>query len=275
MNDLQRTEWKLLKCFAEVCGKLDLKFFLVCGSALGAVKYQGFIPWDDDIDVAMYREDYELFLEKAPEMLPEGLFLQNYRTDPAFPQIYSKLRDSNTTYIETSAAALPINHGVFIDIFPLDGYPESPAEQRILEFRKKAYQSVLSCAYSGQRSRKGSILKKLCVAMGLTRHTDRIAAQYDRMVSGYPIEGSKMVCNHGNWQGKLDYSPAEHFALGADVEFEGIKVRVPAEYDHYLSRKYGDYMADLPAEQQVGHHYYQVCDCGRSYTDYWPLEEDG
>ena len=132
MTPLQQRELELLRLFVRLCEQLQLRYYLVCGTALGSVKYEGFIPWDDDVDVAMPREDYEVFLEKAPSLLPEGIFLQNYRTDPAFPQIFSKLRNSNTTYIEKSAAALPINHGIFMDIFPLDGYPELPKERRRL-----------------------------------------------------------------------------------------------------------------------------------------------
>ena len=79
MNDLQKVEFELLKVFIETCEKLNLNYFLVCGSALGAVRHGGFIPWDDDMDVGMYREDYNKFMELAPALLPEGLFLQNYR----------------------------------------------------------------------------------------------------------------------------------------------------------------------------------------------------
>lgn len=152
MNELQQAEFALLKAFDQVCAKLGLKYFLVCGSALGAAKYRGFIPWDDDIDVALYREDYEIFCAHAAALLPEHLFVQNYRTDPAFPAIYSKLRDSNTTYIEKSARHLPIHHGIFIDVFPLDGYPDGRLARRRLEFFKRLYKHALAAAFSLDRS---------------------------------------------------------------------------------------------------------------------------
>ena len=74
MNELQKKELEILKIFIEICEKLDIRYYLVCGSALGAVKYNGFIPWDDDIDVGLFREDYEIFCEKASSMLPAGIF---------------------------------------------------------------------------------------------------------------------------------------------------------------------------------------------------------
>ena len=97
MTDLQQVEFKLLQAVDIVCKQLNIKYYLICGSALGAVKYSGFIPWDDDLDIGLLRPDYEIFVEKAQELLPNSYFLQNYRTDPAFPQIFSKVRDSNTT----------------------------------------------------------------------------------------------------------------------------------------------------------------------------------
>ena len=121
MTDLQQTEFEILKEYIAVCERLKLRYYLVCGSCLGAVKYSGFIPWDDDIDVAMPREDYRVFCEKAPLLLPEHLFLQTNESDRNYPNIFAKLRDSRTTYIEKGMAELDIHHGVYIDVFPLDG----------------------------------------------------------------------------------------------------------------------------------------------------------
>ena len=138
MTPIQKKVFQMLQIFTQICDRLQLKYFLVCGSALGAVKYGGFVPWDDDADVALFRNDYERFCKEAPALLPEQLFLQNFQSDPAFPAIYSKLRNSETACIEESVAALPINHGISIDIFPLDGYPTDKKEQERLE-RKKAW----------------------------------------------------------------------------------------------------------------------------------------
>ena len=121
MTELQTVELNLLKELLALCEKLSLRSYLVCGSALGAVKYGGFIPWDDDIDVALPRPDYERFCAEAPAYLPDWCFLQNYRSEPLYYLLGSKLRDSRTTYMEQMAERLPIHHGVFIDVFPLDG----------------------------------------------------------------------------------------------------------------------------------------------------------
>ena len=125
MNDVQNVVMDMFKEFIKICDTLNLKWYMINGSALGAVKYGGFIPWDDDLDVGLLRTDYEIFLEKAQDLLPKHIFLQNYRTDKNFPHIYSKLRNSNTTFIEPSIAKLDMNHGIFLDIFPLDYYPDN------------------------------------------------------------------------------------------------------------------------------------------------------
>ena len=90
----------------------------------------------------------------------------------------------------------------------------------------------------------------------------------DELFSSYPIEDSKLWCNHGNWQGIREYAPAEQYGKGTFAEFEGLKVRIPRKYDEYLTQKYGDWRADLPEDQKVGHHYCIVCDTERSYKEY-------
>ena len=268
MTPLQQRELELLRLFVRLCEQLQLRYYLVCGTALGAVKYEGFIPWDDDVDVAMPREDYEVFLEKAPSLLPEGIFLQNYRTDPAFPQIFSKLRNSNTTYIEKSAAALPINHGIFMDIFPLDGYPELPKERRRLEIKKKLYLQLLGTAFAEPAPLKSKMVYRVKRALGFHKSTARFAADFDAILRKISPEDSPLWCNHGNWQGKLEYAPWEQYGAGAEAVFEGLAVRIPERYVEYLTQKYGDYSQDPPVQEQTGHHYCKICDVDRPYTHY-------
>ena len=268
MNSLQQKETELLKCFVEICDQLNLTYFLVCGTALGAVKYNGFIPWDDDVDVALPRANYKIFCEKAQQLLPEGLFFQTYETDGKYPCIFGKIRDSRTTYIEKTCAKIPMNHGVYIDVFPLDGYPESPKAQKKLERKKLFYKLLISCVYESDCSFKVRLLRKLFRICGVHKRTDKVLARYERLISAYPTENSKLWCNHGNWQGRREYAAREQYGKGTMVSFEGIPVRVPEQYDAYLTQKYGDWRADLPAEEQVGHHFYTVMDLEKPYTEY-------
>ncbi|MBQ3006896.1 MAG: LicD family protein [Clostridia bacterium] len=268
MTELQKIELDLLVNFIQVCEKLNLRWYLVCGTALGAVKYGGFIPWDDDVDVALPREDYEIFVEKSQSLLPDGIFLQNSKTDPAFPQLYSKLRNSNTTYIEKSVAHLRMNHGIYIDVFPLDGYPADKKEAKRLERKIHICRLKLSCAYNLDFSKKEKILYSVERILGYRKRTHKTIKKYNEIISAWPTGKSDIWCNHGNWQGRLEYAPREQYGEGKEVYFEGVKVRVPEKYDEYLTQKYGNWRADIPDEKKVGHHYYFVCDTDKPYTLY-------
>lgn len=268
MTPLQQCAFELLKEFVRVCEKLHLRYYLICGSALGAVKYQGFIPWDDDVDVGMPRPDYQRFVREAPALLPAYLAVQNFHTESAVAHIYTKLRDSRTTCIERGSEKLPISHGIFMDIFPLDGYPRNLLSQKLLELRKWHYKGQLACVYDLPRSGLTKLRCSLFRLMGCHLRTDRIAAKYERMISRYPVEGSSLICNHGNWQGKLEYAPAEQYGAGLRARFEGLDVWIPEQYDCYLRQKYADYTAQLPPERQVSHHDFAVLDLGNPFTRY-------
>lgn len=268
MNQLQQTECDLLKIFVDICEKLDLKYYLVCGTALGAVKYGGFIPWDDDVDVGLCREDYQRFLEEAPALLPEHIFIQNYQTDPAFPHIYTKLRNSNTTFIEKNVAHLPIHHGVYIDVFPLDGYPKGKLEGKIFELRKKIFSWKQYCALEGDPKFKVRLRNRMFRLLGYHKRTAKTMEKLEKFYCRYPVQSSETWCNYGNWQGKLEYAPREQYGDGTWATFEGLRVRIPENYDAYLTQKYGDWRADLPKEKQVSHHLWQVCDVDTPYTRY-------
>lgn len=272
MTRLQEIQLEMLKEFIRICDELELKYFLVCGSALGAVKYAGFIPWDDDIDVGLVREDYNVFLNEAPKHLPSHLFLQNYLSDPEYPNIFSKLRNSETTYIEKSVSHLNINHGVYIDIFPLDGYPTRESERKWLEKRKKNYKRKLSCVFQLDRNMRGKIKCSIRRFLGYHKKTVELLSGYTEDIAKYSVEKSDVWCNHGNWQGSLEYALKEQYGEGTIMKFEGINVRVPERYDDYLTQKYGDWRAELPAEKQVGHHYYEVLDLENSYKSFFIKE---
>lgn len=113
-------ELNILKEVKRICEKHNIKYFAEGGTLLGAARHGGFIPWDDDIDVAMLRDDYNKFIEIAQSELPEHLFIQNSKTDIR-PNLFTKIRDSRTTWIPKGNDLKLKNYGIFIDIFPLDG----------------------------------------------------------------------------------------------------------------------------------------------------------
>lgn len=136
LKKLQRIEIDSLKVFIEVCEKLKIEWFLYGGTLLGAVKYSGIIPWDDDIDVAMTRENYNRFLDEVPAVLPKEYVIQSPYNERRSPYSYTKLRRRNTQYIEQYHHKLPIEKGVYIDIYAVDNIPDDE------KMRKEQYDEV-------------------------------------------------------------------------------------------------------------------------------------
>lgn len=269
MNSLQAKEFELLNIFVDICEKLNLKYFLVCGSALGAVKYNGFIPWDDDVDVALVREDYEIFLDKAQEYLPSNIFLQNYRTDKEYPGLGSKLRDSNTTFIEKEALKFNINHGVYIDIFPLDGYPVNTDEQKAFEKNKWHYyrRRYVRLNPFVHRDIGLTITSLLYRVFGAFSNTSTACRKIEEIQKSIDFDKSEYWCNYANSMFKAEYVKKDIYGNGKMVLFEGKEMRVPEKYEEYLTSKYGDYKKDPPLEKQKATHGY-IVDLDNSYTKY-------
>ena len=115
MRGLRLKELDLLRAFVGCCEEMGLRYFVVQGTLLGAVRHGGFIPWDDDIDVGLFREDFDRFVHDGQKHLPSSFFVQTCISDPEFPQGFAKVRDSNTTFVETTSRTLKINHGIYID----------------------------------------------------------------------------------------------------------------------------------------------------------------
>ena len=274
MTDLQKCSFELLRIFVGICEKWDIPYFLVCGSALGAVKYGGFIPWDDDVDVGLLRRDYDRFLEVAAQELPQWCFLQNYKTEKNATYTYSKLRNSNTTFIEQNVASMEMNHGVYLDIFPLDGYPQGRLEAEVFELKRRlngwVRYSVCGDSQNPKVRRRNKILRRL----GVQNRAYQSHVYIDKLYASYPPEQSKLWCNFGNWQGKLEYAPKWHYGQGTYATFEGLRVRIPENYDAYLTQKYGDWRNDPPPDAQKTHHLSTIIDTERPYTFYLNREKE-
>ncbi len=124
---LRMKQLRMLDIFVDICNKNNLDYWLDFGTLLGAMRHQGFIPWDDDVDVSMPLSDYYRFIEIAEKHLPNDIFLQTPKTDPGFKQAFIKLRDHNSTFIEFhETESMPYHQGIFIDIFPSYEYPNIP-----------------------------------------------------------------------------------------------------------------------------------------------------
>ena len=269
LTQLKHIQIAILKEYIEICHKHGLQYFLVGGSCLGAVRHQGFIPWDDDIDIGMPRADYDRFLEVAPAELSDGYFLQTAHTDKHYPMNFAKIRNSQTTFLESSVSHLDINHGVFFDIFPMDGYHFS----RGREIKMKICRHGVARAFRIPQSQ--SVIKKLLIFLATLPVRDYHKARdiLEKMACRYRYEDCDIIASYFGVWGKKEIFKKEIFGQGSKGIFEGIEVMLPADPHGYCRQLYGDYMKYPPLEKRVTHHYCDVIDLDKSYLYYIKSKE--
>lgn len=258
LETLQKIEIDNLKVFIDVCEEFGLTYFLYGGTLLGAEKYQGMIPWDDDIDVAMPRDSYNRFVEMAQSALPEGYFIQNPYNCPECPYPYTKLRKSGTKYIEYANRNVNIDTGIYIDIYPVDRIPDDEALREKQFKRVRRWILIYICRQTPLYDRKvpgrfGWIKR---IGKWIICHVTRILPQkyciskVDHYMTMYD-EGKTSrygALNSPNYDNiYLNLYPLQ---VGS---FEGIKVFLPGDYKTHLQMRYGDYTKDLPEDKRYGH----------------------
>ena len=265
LNEIKVIEIDIFKSFISVCEALNLKYYLIGGTLLGAVRHKGFIPWDDDIDIGMPRADYEIFIQKGQALLPECYFIQTNQSDPEYVNCFAKIRNSNTTYLETSVNHLKINHGVFIDIFPLDYYPEDEKSEKYMASKKKFLNVRVASVYNTNNKSWKRKLLELFAKIKYPSLKKAIGKRDDLYKS---VRSGALIANHGGAWGIKEIVPTSWYGEGKVLEFEGLSVRVPIEYEKWLTQVYGDYMQRPPEDKRCPHHYVDVIDFNKSYKEY-------
>ena len=130
LRQLQLVELDIMALFRSICEKHHLRYFMVGGTMLGAIRHKGFIPWDDDMDVGLPRTDYEKFIQIAPAELPEGYDFLNYKLQSDYNRYFSRLVDTRVSVYNASNSKTIIEHA-WLDIFPLDGMPTGKLRQKM------------------------------------------------------------------------------------------------------------------------------------------------
>ncbi len=251
LQDIQKKSMEILLVFKEFCEKHGLLFYLCGGCCIGAVRHKGFIPWDDDIDVFMPRDDYETLARLWPKEMADTKYRYCRSSQKECCRyLMAAISDESTTFIKERQKDLDISHGVRLDILPLDGCPESR--------QKRLFQIIWGLIYQIYINQEppiskgilpyiaGRIMLMLCPGWKLRF---RIADFAQKRMSQYPFGSSGRVTELcARFDPMLREYPAEAFKSAVYMPFEGLEMPVPAGYDIYLRMAFGDYMT-LPAKK--------------------------
>ncbi|MBQ5841008.1 MAG: LicD family protein [Clostridia bacterium] len=267
MKAVWAVQLDLLEQLGQVCQKHGLRYFASGGTLLGAVRHKGYIPWDDDIDIQMPREDYERLLQVAPTEFAEPYFFQTAYNDVQFSRGHAQLRNSNTTAIMlTEKGKYSFNQGIFIDIFPLDGVGDTASALAKQRKRVQFWNRLLSLTVRYPANTNKSFAKGLLHGIlrwlpyrPLYRRMEKACRQYE----GASTERVALI-SFDAYNDKLVF-PRRCLEETVWLPFESTTIPAPAGYDEMLTIQYGDYMT---MRQENTYHGGLLFDTERCYVDY-------
>ena len=246
MKKVWAVQIDLLEQVKKICKNHGLKYFADSGTLIGAIRHKGYIPWDDDIDLVMMRNDYNKFMEYAKTELEFPYFLQTVYTDKDIMRAHAQLRNSKTTGYMPYEKNRPYNKGIFIDIFPLDVIPEDPRLKKFslkIKFKWKLLNNLVNYKYN--KKNIVSWAKHYLIVKPLTLWMDYkiLYANYERLCSQYNNSKFNRVSYIAYSHGKKKHIwNKEWFDSAKEVDFEFTKINIPVGYDERLKTEYGDYM---------------------------------
>ena len=260
---LHNVDMDIVKNVVEICKDYNLKYYMLGGTMLGAIRHKGFIPWDDDIDLGIPRKDYEKFLEVAPKELSKNLKLINYKTDKNYHYYITRILDTETKVIEERIENEEEKYtNASIDIFPLDGTPNNSILRKIYFFRVLYHRALMSLCYkdSIDKKRKRSKKEKILLWIMMKIPVEKMTTAYkqkckiDKLLRNQDFDNSRYVGNIMGAYRTKEIVPKEFYGEGKLYEFEGIQLVGLDKYDEYLKYTYGDYM-ELPPEGKRKTHF--------------------
>ena len=260
-EDLLRLQEKEVEIFSQVINainRMGLTYYCIGGTAIGAIKYHGFVPWDDDIDIALPRNDFMEFINKGQGYLPKNLFISSCYTEKEYFIGVAKVRDSDTSFFDIETENYNVNHGIFIDIFPIDIYVKP-------SFRKRFLTKILLGRISFRNKNQPFVAKAksfICSLLCFFKSPNKCRIKLDKMLMENSSKNSTKIFNR-----EMVF---ERDVFGKPIEgvFSGLSVMLPEKIDEYLKMCFGDITKDVPLEKQISHHFASFISTKNPYKDY-------
>lgn len=278
LRDIQRLQRKLLQEVDRLCRVNQIQYFLSGGALLGAVRHQGFIPWDDDVDIILLRKDYDTLCRVAPTQLGEEFFWQDHQTDPASAYLYRKVRLNGTVMSTSSSSRIQDMHnGVFLDVFVCDHTADFLPLAWLHIAVTYTLGALITTKWLGE-PRKNKLKAVTTAALPLLRRTSMtwLHRRYDRTASFFSRRkrvGNYLISTNDIRLPKGRY-PAQWFSEAVPLPFEGGHYPAPVGWEGYLTWRYGDFrQLPPPEERHSGHHLVEV-NLGRYAADPLHGEEE-
>lgn len=243
----------MLEIIDSICLKHKIDYWLDGGTLLGAIRHQGFIPWDDDLDISMPRASYEHFLRIAPSEIPANMWLQTAHTDPGYfnLSVPLKIRDRNSRFIELHEQGNePYQQGIFIDVFAYDSLPAAPMKRKLYKFIAKKILRTLGPKYSalavGHGARFYQTIEHVLPKRMLEVYLQRIIRKANSSAS--PYLGCGYDCVNSNFYAYEDIYPLKR------TSFETGQFNIANRAEVILTQLYGDFLSLPPKHQRVMKH---------------------
>lgn len=251
-DEVRQVQLETLRAFSTWCEERGLHYQVAFGSLLGAVRHGGFIPWDDDIDLAMPREDYERFCAEFAADPPGVLEAASPVTSPSWPLPFAKVWDRRTVVVEHSH--LPIHAGVGLDVFPIDDVPDSRFSRALhlrLNAAARALESLASVKPRAGRSRSRALTVGVLGPVARRLGCGRVARLRDHLASRWSGRCTLASIPVGPYEWTV---PRAAIASTGTCPFEDLSVAAPHDPHAVLTAIYGDYTTPPPEGKRVTHH---------------------
>ena len=262
-DELKKIQFALLKEFKNVCELIKVNYSLIGGTLLGAFRHKGFIPWDDDIDVCMTRDDYHVFCDFCFKNKTNFVLL-NHETNENYGYLFAKLYDPNTIQNELLANRKKISLGVHIDLFIYDAMGDTYKKAK-KEFNKSSFKRELLVAANWKKYQKSKTHSwvfepiRFCLFL-LSRPVqyDCLIKKIEKIYTSKRFESISYVANLASDKRSKSIIERSCFDKYVELEFEGELFKVFQGYETYLKSMYGDYMKLPPEEKRITHHTFEA-----------------